>query len=180
MSTSVNGNEPPISQDQTKGLAEGGTMPAATAPARVLIQPSGAVPIVRPPPPPAVYTLVGSTANFEVAFDSPLRGVALAEAILGRCEHNLSQLRGFFGGVSAASRFSVFIDPGKPGIPAPSAYHAICADTEIHCVVDSATDGDRANFLNCAEVDEVLMAAQLRGLELRSERRRVPFSGAGD
>jgi hypothetical protein len=38
-----------------------------------------------------------------------------------------------------------------------------CAGTELYCIVDYRTDGDLANFLNCAEVDEVLMAAQAKG-----------------
>jgi hypothetical protein len=135
------------------------TVPAATARHSVLIQPGGAIPIVRPPLPPAVYTFAGSTADFDVAFDSTLGSVGqpLADAILGRCEQDLSQLRSFFGGVSAG-RFSVFIDPGPP-----SAWHRNCAAREIHCDVNYAVDGDLANFLNCAEVDEVLMAGQAKG-----------------
>jgi hypothetical protein len=90
-------------------------------------------------------------------------GQALADAILGSCEQDLSQLRSFFGGVSTG-RFSVFIDAWTPGHrPPPYAYHSTCADTDIHCVVDYAVDGDLANFLNCAEVDEVLMAVQAKG-----------------
>jgi len=137
-------------------------VPAATARHSVLIGPGGTMPIIRPPP--GVYTLAGSTANFDVAFDTTLRSVGqvLADAILGSCEQDLSQLRSFFGGVSAG-RFSVFIDPPTPSLPAPSAWHANCAATEIHCVVDYAVDGDLANFLSCAEVDEVLMAVQAKG-----------------
>ena len=139
-------------------------VPAPTTRHRVLIQPGGAIPIIRPPLPPAVYTFAGRTANFDVAFDTTLASVGqtLADAILGRCEQDLSQLRSFFGGVSAG-RFSVLIDPGTPSVPAPSAWHANCAATEIHCVVDYAVDGDLANFLSCAEVDEVLMAVQAKG-----------------
>ena len=144
MSTSV--------KDRTRGLAEGATMPKATHRHSVLIEPGGAIPIIRPPPPR--YTLGGRTANFEVAYDNTLRseGQALADAILGRCEQDLSQLRSFFGGASAGP-FSIFIDPGTFG-----AYHFSCAGTEIHCAAF-----DLENFLNCAEVDEVLMAAQAKG-----------------
>jgi hypothetical protein len=124
------------------------------------------MPIIRPPPPPiSVYTFAGSTANFDVAYENTLNsgGQALADAILGRCEQDLSQLRSIFGGVSTG-RFSVFIDAGTPGQPGtPGAWHATCAATEIHCVVDYAVDGDLANFLNCAEVDEVLMALHAKG-----------------
>jgi hypothetical protein len=149
MSTSV--------KDRTSGLADCGTIPAATHRHSVLIEPGGAIPIIRPPPPR--YTLGGRTANFDVAFDTTLRseGQALADAILESCEQDLGQLRSFFGGVSAG-RFSIFIDPGTFG-----AYHFGCADTEIHCAAFGGMDGDLENFLNCAEVDEVLMAAQAKG-----------------
>jgi len=152
MSTSVKANETLSPQDRT-------TKPAASATPRVLIAPGLVPTIPHAPPPPTVYTFAGATANFDVAFDTTLRSVGqfLADAILGRCEQDLSQLRNFFGGVSAG-RFSVFIDPGTP-----SAYHLSCASTAIHCIVDSAVDGDLANFLNCAEVDEVLMAVQAKG-----------------
>jgi hypothetical protein len=155
MSTSVNGNGPLTPQDRTKGLAEDGAMPLANA--RVLIEPRGAIPPILPPP--AVYILQGSTANFAVAFHSSLRseGAALADAILGRCEQDLSQLRSFFGGVSAG-RFSIFIDPGTFG-----AFHLSCLSTEIHCAAFTGMDGDLENFLTCAEVDEVLMAVQAAG-----------------
>src|SRR5215469_16455809 len=146
MSTSVDVNELLSPQDRTRILVEGGTVPTATARASVLIEPGGAIPIIRPPPPPVVYTLRGSTANFEVAFDTTLRseGEALADAILGRCEQDLSQLRSFFGGVTAGP-FTVFIDPGTFG-----AYHFSCASTEIHCAAYTGMDGDLENFLNCA------------------------------
>ena len=129
MSTNVNANEPLSPQDWTRGLAEGGTIPAATAHHSVLIEPGGAIPLTAPAP--AAYTLRGSTTDFNVSYDTTLgsAGQALADAILGRCEQDLSQFRSFFGGVSAG-RFSVFIDPGTFG-----AYHAGCAATEIHCAV---------------------------------------------
>jgi hypothetical protein len=154
-----------MSADTTTDLPEmtkkHAAVPAATARHSVLIGPGGTMPIIRPPP--AVYTLAGSTANFDVAYDNNSGGQALADAILGSCEQDLSQLRSFFGGVSTG-RFSVFIDAGTPGQPGtPGAWHVTCADTDIHCVVDYAVDGDLANFLNCAEVDEVLMAVQAKG-----------------
>jgi len=152
MSTSANVNEPLSTQDRTRGLAEG-------AHHSVLVEPGGAIPRLPFPPPPAVYTLAGRTVNFDVAYDNTLRseGQALADAILGRCEQDLSQLRSFFGGVSAG-RFTVLIDPGTFG-----AYHASCAATEIHCAAYGGMDGDLENFLTCAEVDEVLMAVQAKG-----------------
>ncbi len=155
MSTSLNVNEPLSPHDRTRGLAEDGTAPA-TARHSILI-PHGAIPLI--PHPAAAYTLRGSTANFTVAFDSSLlsEGEALADAVLARCEQDLSQLRGLFGGVSTG-RFSIFIDPGTFG-----AYHYSCAGTEIHCAAFSGMDGDLENFLTCAEVDEVLMAAQAKG-----------------
>src|SRR5215475_8935759 len=166
MSTSVNGNEPLSSQDRTKGLAEGVTIPAATARHSVLVGPGDTIPIIRPPPPPNFpYTFAGSTANFNVTYEStlPEGEAALADAILGRCEQDLSQLRNIFGGVSAGP-FSVFIDQGTPGQRGtPGAYHLGCGGTAIYCNVDYETDGDLANFLNCAEVAEVLMNNQSKG-----------------
>jgi hypothetical protein len=153
----MNVNESLSSQDRTRGLAEEGTTSRATARHSVLIEPHGAIPLILPPP--AVYTLRGTTANFEVAFDASLRseGEALADAILAHCEQDLSQLRSLFGGVSA-SRFSIFIDPGTFG-----AYHSTCLSTQIHCAAFTGMDGDLENFLACAEVDEVLMAVQANG-----------------
>ena len=153
MSTSVNVNEP-VSPHDRRARAEGGTISTTTARHSVLVEPGGVIPHIPFPLPPAVYVLAGSTANFEVAYDNTLRseGQALADAILGRCEQDLSQLRSFFGGASAGP-FSIFIDPGTFG-----AYHFSCAGTEIHCAAF-----DLENFLNCAEVDEVLMAAQAKG-----------------
>jgi hypothetical protein len=123
----------------------------------VLIAPGATMP--RKPPSPAAYVLGGSTTNFDVSYDDTLgaNGPALADAILADCEQDLAQLRGFFGGVTTG-RFSIFIDPGTFG-----AYHASCPATQIHCAAFSGTDGDLENFLNCAEIDEVLMAAQAKG-----------------
>jgi hypothetical protein len=157
MSTNVNANELLSPQDWTRGLAEGGTIPAATAHHSVLIEPGGAIPPTAAAP--AAYTLAGSTTDFDVSYDTTLgsNGKTLAEAILRSCEPDLSQFRSFFGGVSTG-RFSVFIDPGSFG-----AYHTSCASTVIHCAAYSGTNGDLENFLNCAEVSEVLMAAQAKG-----------------
>ena len=140
MSTNVNANEPLSPQDWTRGLAEGGTIAAATAHHSVLIEPGGAIPLTAPAP--AAYTLGGSTADFDVSYDTTLgsNGQALAGAILRSCEPDLSQLRSFFGGVSTG-RFSVFIDPGSFG-----AFHSSCASTVIHCAAYNATDGDLENF----------------------------------
>jgi len=135
-------------------------VPAATARHRVLVPPGGAIPVT--PPVISRYTIGGYTANFGVFFENTLGsdGQPLADAILGSCEQDLSQLRSFFGGVSTG-RFSVFIDAGSQYW----AYHESCASTEIHCVnvAYDAPDGELENFLNCAEVDEVLMAVQAKG-----------------
>lgn len=157
MSMSLSVNEPLSPQDPTRGLAEGGTIPVAIARHSVLIEPGGAIPLNAPAP--AAYTLRGSTGDFDVSYDTTLGsdGQALADAILGHCEQDLSQLRSFFG-AGSTGRFSVFIDPGTFG-----AYHSGCAATVIHCAAYNATDGDLENFLNCAEVDEVLMAVQAKG-----------------
>jgi hypothetical protein len=137
-----------------KSSATGQAAPAGPS---VLMAPGGTMPLIAPSP--AAYVLRGSTANFDVSYDDALgaNGPALADAILAQCEQDLARLRGFFGGVSTG-RFSVFIDPGTFG-----AYHASCPATGIHCAAFSGTDGDLENFLNCAEVAEVLMAAQAKG-----------------
>jgi hypothetical protein len=82
---------------------------AATTGHSVLID-GGTIPVAAPAP--AAYTHRGSTANFDVSYDSSLgiNGQALADAVLARCEQDLGQLRSYFGGVTT-SRFSVFIDP---------------------------------------------------------------------
>ncbi|WP_266168323.1 hypothetical protein [Dyella subtropica] len=105
------------------------------------------------------YTSAGSTANFDVYYDSSLgaSGTHLANAVLANCERDFTQMRQWFGGINAG-RFSVYIDPGSFG-----AYHANCAATELHVAAFSGTDGNLANMLNMAEVDEVFMANQHAG-----------------
>jgi hypothetical protein len=116
--------------------------------------------------------LAGGTTNFKVSYSTALHaaeGQELAEAILGRCEQDLSQLSNLFGGIIISPNTSrgrdlinVIIDPATPPSHA-SAYHFGCSGREIHCLVESETDGNLANFLNCAELAEVFMAFQARG-----------------
>ena len=58
-----NSEEPEMSTDTTTDLPEMTkkleAVPAATARPSVLIQPGGAIPIIRPPRPPSVYTFAG-------------------------------------------------------------------------------------------------------------------------
>jgi hypothetical protein len=123
---------------------------------RVLIESDAGSPVA--PIAAGAYTLGGSTANFDVYYDSSLGagGQALANAVLASCEADLVELQQFFG-VSAPGRFATYLDPGTGG-----ASHAGCFDTNIHCHAWTG-DGGLENFLNCAEVDEVLMATQGAG-----------------
>ena len=123
----------------------------------VLIEPGATAPVA--PVCLAAYTLRGSTANFDVSYDTSLgaNGQGLADAILARCASDLAKLESFFS-VGSPGRFTVFIDPGTFG-----AFHSSCPGRDIHCAAFSGTDGNLENFLNCAEVDEVLMAAQGAG-----------------
>jgi hypothetical protein len=141
---------------QTGKTKSSATTQAAPAGPSVLMPPGATMP--QTPLSPAAYVLRGNTANFDVSYDPALgaNGPALADAILAHCEQDLAELRNFFGGVTTG-RFSIFIDPGTFG-----AYHDSCPATTIHCAAYSGS-GDLVNFLNCAEVDEVLMAAQRKG-----------------
>ena len=130
---------------------------AVAAHAGSVLVPYGEAPLA--PVKPAAYALQGSTANFDVAYDTTLgsNGPNLAQAVLANCESDLSKLEGFFG-IANPGRYSIFIDPGSFG-----AYHASCPAREIHCAAFTGMSGDLENFLNCAEVDEVFMAAQNAG-----------------
>ena len=123
---------------------------------RVLIESEKAPPVVTAGP--DAYTLAGSTTNFDVYYDSSLGAVGqtLANAILASCEADLAALVQLFG-VGPPARFATYINPGTGG-----AFHVGCLDTDLQC---SSWPGDGAleNFLNCAEVDEVMMAAQAAG-----------------
>ena len=105
------------------------------------------------------YTRAGSTASFDVYYDTSLgdNGQHLAGAVLVNCEADLFALRGWFGGVDPG-RFTVYIDPGSFG-----AYHATCTATEIHCAAFGETDGALVNMASVAEAAEVMMAAQNAG-----------------
>jgi hypothetical protein len=105
------------------------------------------------------YTKAGSTASFDVYYDTSLgaNGQNLAGAVLANCEADLFALRGWFGG-GDPGRVSVYIDPGSFG-----AYHATCTATEIHCAAFGETDTDLVNMVTVAEADEVMMAVQNAG-----------------
>jgi len=127
-----------------------------SAPHRVLIE-SESVASAAPVAP--AYNPGGSTANFDVSYDSTLgaNGQALANAVLASCESDLAKLESFFG-IASPGRFTVYIVPGTSG-----ASHAGCSSRVIYCNAFDETDGALENFLNCAEVDEVMMAAQGAG-----------------
>ena len=126
---------------------------------RVLIESDAESPVV--PITPDAYTLAGSTANFDVYYDSGAGagGQTLANTILASCEADLAWLLQLFG-VSAPGRFSTYLMPytGQPG----GASHAFCLSRDIYCTTWPG-DGGLENFLNCAEVDEVIMAVQGAG-----------------
>jgi hypothetical protein len=130
--------------------------PPPTSRHSVLIESEGAIPLA--PTAPAASTLRGSTANFDVSYDSSLgsNGQALADAVLGNCEADLAKFEGFFG-IGSPGRFTVSINPGPGG-----ASHAGCSARGINCAAWTG-DGALENFLNCAEVAEVFMASQNAG-----------------
>lgn len=105
----------------------------------------------------------GGTEHFVVSYDSVLgeEGVALADAILARCEADYATLRASFGGVSPPNLpFNVLITTDSTG-----AYHFGCAGTQLFIGGRSAssTNTDFILSLVVAEEDEVFEAAVGRG-----------------
>src|ERR1700692_2604196 len=95
----------------------------------VLVQPAAGGNAAVAAPAAASYTKRGSTAHFEVYYETALAaGSALAEALLATCEQDYAALRAWFDGITPTGLpFTIYIDTGEFG-----AYHANCAATAIH------------------------------------------------
>ncbi len=110
-----------------------------------------------------MMTVAGQTAHFIVSYDDSLsNGDALAQAILGRCEQDLSALSTFYGSIMPAASslpFQVSLMPGNGG-----AFHDGCAGTAITCNIDAGTITDNLPGLVDAEVVEVFEATQGKGV----------------
>jgi len=106
----------------------------------------------------AMMVLRGQTAHFAVYYDDALaNGIALADAVLAGCESDLAQLSAFFGGIMAASAYTVNLQAGVG-----SASHATCLDTDIFYPAGNASPDGVLSTID-AEVAEVLMATQNLG-----------------
>lgn len=114
-----------------------------------------------------MMVVAGQTAHFVVSYDDSLsNGDALAQAILGRCEQDLSALSTFYGGIMPAASslpFQVNLVPGSGG-----AFHDGCAGTAITCNIDAGTIIDNLPGLVDAEVVEVFEATQGKGVNCGS------------
>ncbi len=104
-----------------------------------------------------MIVLAGNTAHFTVSYDDTLpNGLALANAILARCEADLNTLAGFWVGTPVPAAFRVTIQPGAGG-----AFHA---GTNITEFANNSTDAPGIAALLVAEVDEVFMSVQKAAL----------------
>ena len=104
-----------------------------------------------------MVVLAGNTAHFAVYYDDTLpNGLALANAILGRCEADLNTLAGIWVGTPVPAAFQVTIQPGPGG-----AFHA---GTNITEFANAGTDAQGITALLVAEVDEVFMSTQKAAL----------------
>jgi hypothetical protein len=110
-----------------------------------------------------MMVVAGQTAHFVVSYDDSLsNGAALAQAILGRCEHDLSTLSTLYGGImptASSLPFQVSLVPGGGG-----ASHPGCAATAITCYIGSGTVLANLPGLVAAEVVEVFEATQAKGV----------------
>jgi hypothetical protein len=106
----------------------------------------------------------GQTANFVVSYDDTLaNGVALADAVLARCEPDLAAVSALFGGIMPAAAslpFRIDLVPGGGG-----ASHPGCLATEITCFISAGSDTLGVPGLVVAEVAEVFMATQAKGFD---------------
>lgn len=105
-------------------------------------------------------TLRGSTANFNVYYDSNLgaNGPVIADAVLASCENEFFRLQGYFGNLAIPNLpMNIIIAPGIGG-----AYHYGCSATDLYC--DGSTspvpDVNHTRMLVVAEEVEVFSAAQ--------------------
>jgi hypothetical protein len=107
--------------------------------------------------------IAGQTAHFVVSYDDSLsNGNALAQAILSRCEQDLSALSTLYGGImpnASSLPFQVNLEPGGGG-----ASHPGCGATAITCFIGSGTILQNLPGLVDAEVVEVFEATQANGV----------------
>ena len=131
-----------------------GSAPANFRPS-VLIESEGAIPLA--PTAPAAYTLRGSTANFDVSYDSSLgRTAKLSPTPYWEAAKPISRIRRLFRNRQPRTVYRLHL-PGARG-----RIHAGCSARGINCASWTG-DGALENFLNCAEVAEVFMASQNAG-----------------
>ena len=107
-----------------------------------------------------VYTFQGSTANFEVYYQTALgtAGRNLAVGVLGSCEAEYAELQQIFGISASDLPFQIRIDDGVFG-----AFHATCAATELHCAAFNRDNVDLVRMLVVAEEVEVFEANLANG-----------------
>jgi hypothetical protein len=107
--------------------------------------------------------VAGNTAHYVVSYDNSLsNGLALADAILARCEQDLNALSALYGGImppASSLPIQVILVPGSGG-----ASHPGCASTAITCYIYSGTTVQGLPGLVLAEVVEVFEATQARGV----------------
>jgi hypothetical protein len=102
---------------------------------------------------PPGQTSGGSTAHFTVCYDNTLpNGPALAQAVVGRCEQDLSSLAAFWTGTTPPTGIEVSIVAGGGG-----AFHS---GTKVTMLANKNTDGQGLSGLLVAEVSEVFMSIQ--------------------
>jgi hypothetical protein len=107
-----------------------------------------------------VYTFQGSTANFEVYYQTALgtAGSRLAVGVLGTCEAEYNELQQIFGISASGLPFKIRIDDGDFG-----AKHETCAATELHCAAFNRDNVDLTRLLVVAEEVEVFEANLANG-----------------
>lgn len=107
--------------------------------------------------------VAGQTAHYVVSYDDSLsNGLALADAILARCESDLSALSTLYGGIMppvSSLPIQVRLVPGAGG-----AGHPGCASTAITCYVGAGATILGMPGLVLAEVAEVFEATQAQGV----------------
>jgi hypothetical protein len=103
------------------------------------------------------YTFRGSTAHFNVYYytDGGATAQSMADAVLGACERDYSNLVDCFGLTPNFLPFQIYVDPGSAG-----GMHAHCYVTLIHLDDFDGVSPDIVNFENVCEVSEVFMANQ--------------------
>jgi hypothetical protein len=114
--------------------------------------------------------LAGQTTHFTVSYDDSITlangyqatGLALAQAVLASCENDLTTFSDLFGGIMPAPAslpFQINLVPGT-GV----ASHPTCLSTVITCTISANSDTVGVPLQMDAEVAEVFMATQGRGV----------------